>query len=210
MTEISSPADARQERIYELFSGATQEASDAMSRWTGGEVTLSLNEVQEISLDEIFEQLDVCEDLLTMVVLSIDEEIGGELILTFDELNGRRLAATLAGREVDLESPWTPLEKSALCETGNILGCAYLNALAQAVGVDLIPSPPHFIQDYGASVLQQALLTQAMMTDEIMIARTGFARGDEQLDWSVYFIPTLAMRDALEQTLSSRNGQAKV
>ena len=47
---------------------------------------------------------------------------------------------------------------SGLVETGNILGCAYMNALTRLVGTDLVPSAPYFIQDFGASVLQQAMV----------------------------------------------------
>jgi len=201
MSGTALDIETRQKRLYSLFSTATREASEAMSRWTGGDVSLTLDEVQEISLDEITEQLELQEELLTMVVLSIEEEVGGELILTFDDINGRRLAASLIGRQPDFEQAWSALETSALCETGNILGCAYLNALAESVGIDLIPSPPQFIQDYGASVLQQALLTQAMVTDDIMIARTGFTRGEQELDWSVFFIPTVPAREAFETML---------
>ena len=35
---------------------------------------------------------------------------------------------------------WSELEKSALTETGNILGCAYVNALTRLIGTDLVPS----------------------------------------------------------------------
>ena len=67
--------------------------------------------------------------LLTMVVLSLEGKIGGEMILTFDNENGRHLAASLLRRPVGDDPQWSDLEKSALTETGNILGCAYMNAI---------------------------------------------------------------------------------
>src|SRR5690606_15172358 len=112
-----------------------------------------------------------------------------------------RLAAALLGRAPSEDPEWSNLEKSALSETGNILGCAYLNALTRLVDAELIPSPPAFIQDYGASVLDQALVAQAMTCDQALICRTGFHRANENLDWNVLFLPTPALRARMGRAL---------
>jgi chemotaxis protein CheC len=187
--------------LNELFGAATHEASAAMCRWTNGLITLSLDEVREIPLESVCQELDWASELVTMVVLSLAGEVGGEMILTFDEVNGRRLAASLLGRTPSDSPEWTALEKSALTETGNILGCAYMNALTRLIDVELVPSPPYFVQDYGASVLQQALVAQAMTCDQALICRTAFHRANEDLNWNVIFLPTLALRKRMEAAL---------
>ena len=113
-----------------------------MCRWTDGLITLSLDEVREIPLEEVCTELNLGDELLTMVVLSLEGEIGGEMILTFDEQNGRQLAASLLRRSLDTTAEWSALEKSALTETGNILGCAYMNALTRLINHELVPSAP--------------------------------------------------------------------
>jgi len=80
------------------------------------------------------------------------------------------------------------MEKSALSETGNILGCAYINAITRLIERELVPSVPHFIQDYAASVLRQVLATQASGRDTMLICRTSFHCADENLSWRVLFI----------------------
>ncbi|MCC6124663.1 MAG: chemotaxis protein [Pirellulales bacterium] len=172
-----------------------------MCRWTDGLITLTLDEVREIPLEEVTEELNLGDELLTMVVLSLDGDIGGEMILTFDELNGRELAASLLGRPVGANPQWTELEKSALTETGNILGCAYVNAITRLIDHELVPSAPYFIQDFGASVLQQALMAQALTSDKVLICRTGFHKAGAELNWRVLFVPTAALRGAMENAL---------
>lgn len=205
MCPIRNPEQPHLELLRQLFASATHDASVAMCRWTNGLITLSLDEVCELPLEEVCGALDCGDDLLTMIVLSLPGEVGGELILTFDEQNGRQLAASLLDRKVCETPEWTELEKSALSETGNILGCAYLNALTHSIGLELIPSPPHFIQDYGASVLEQALMGQAMTSDSALICRTVFHRQDEALDWRVFFVPTAGMRKHMEEALCLMN-----
>ncbi len=205
MNEIRQPETPELEVLHQLFTSATHDASAAMCRWTDGLITLSLDEVREIPLEDVCTELDLGDDLLTMVVLSLEGEIGGEMILTFDDENGRHLAASLLGRSITEGSEWTDLEKSALTETGNILGCAYMNAITRLIDHQLVPSAPYFIQDYGASVLQQALMAQAMSCDKVVVCRTGFHREGRELNWRVLFVPTLSMRQAMESALHTTN-----
>lgn len=203
MTNIRDYENPALEVLHQLFASATHDASAAMCRWTDGLITLTLDEVREIPLEDVCSELNLGDDLLTMVVLSLEGEIGGEMILTFDEENGRQLAASRLGRQCNDVGEWSELEKSALTETGNILGCAYMNAITRLIDTELVPSAPYFIQDYGASVLQQALMTQAMTCDQALICRTGFHREGEELNWRVLFVPTAAMRQAMEGALHS-------
>lgn len=186
------------EMLRELLASATHDASAAMCRWTDGLITLTLDEVRELPLEDAAAEMNLGDDLLTMVVLTLNEPLSGVMILTFDEANGRQLAATLLRRPLPNTPEWSPLEQSALCETGNILGCAYVNALTRLIDRDLVPSPPYFLQDYGASVLQQALLPQAAAGESALICRTGFHRQGEQLDWRVLFVPSRELREALQ------------
>jgi len=202
MNATLSSHEAELAVLKQLFAAATHDASAAMCRWTGGCVTLSLDEIHELPLDTACAELLAGDELLTMVVLSLEGDVGGQMILTFDELHGRRLVSSLLGQPVSDSPEWSELEKSALTETGNILGCAYVNALTRLLGTELIPSAPYFIQDYGASVLQQALLAQAITSDKILICRTCFRREGEELDWHVLFIPTAALRRAMAGALS--------
>lgn len=204
MTQPAMARNSRMELLHQLLASATHDASAAMCRWTDGLITLSLDEVREIPLEDVCAELNLGDELLTMVVLSLEGEIGGEMILTFDDENGRQLAASLLKRPVNDGFEWSDLEKSALTETGNILGCAYMNALTRLINTELVPTAPYFIQDYGASVLQQAILAQAMTTDRVMICRTGFHREGEDLNWRVFFVPTEAMRRAMEDAFHCR------
>lgn len=198
MNDTRTSASVQLELLEPLFNAATHEASAAMCRWTKGRITLSLDEVRELPLEEVCEELNIADQLLTMVVLSLDGTLGGEMILVFDEPNARELAASLLRQPVGPSEEWSELERSALTETGNILGCAYVNALTRLMNRELMPSPPYFVQDYGASVLSQALAVQAESCEGLLLGRTQFCREGQVLDWSVIFVPSLAMREALE------------
>ncbi len=205
----TSTNNNRTATLEPIFAAATHEASTAMCRWTNGEIYLTLDEVLEVPLDHVTQVLQLGDDLLTMVALDLLSDPGTVILLIFDEINGRQLASALLRQPSDPGTEWSELEKSALTETGNILGCAYMNALTKLVGRPLVPSPPYFIQDYGASVVQQALMAQALESDSVLVCRTGFHRKDEQLNWHVLLLPSVHLRQLLENVTahaSANNG----
>ena len=189
--------------LHELFASATHDASAAMCRWTDGLITVTLDEVRQIALDDLTTALEIGDELLTMVVLSLQGDVGGSLILVFDDVAGRQLAASLLGRAAGTDPQWSDLERSALNETGNILGCAYVNALSRLIGRELSPSVPYFIQDFAASVIEQAVMTQALTGDTLLLCQVGFQWQGKALDWRVVFVPTQGMQDAMQRSLQS-------
>jgi chemotaxis protein CheC len=189
--------------LHELFASATHDASASMCRWTNGIISVTLDEVRQVELEEVGRELGLGDDVLTMVVMTLDGALGGSLILIFDERSGRQLAAELLRRPAGEAAEWSELEKSALMETGNILGCAYVNALTRLIGSDLRPSAPNFLQDFAASVLQQALSTQVAAGDRLLLCDIGFHRQGGKLDWRVVFVPTPTLQQSLERSLGA-------
>lgn len=183
--------------LGEFFSAATHHASAAMCQWTSGRVTLALDELRETPLEEAAAELEIGDDLLTMVVLGVQGDLGGQLILAFDDENGRKLAASLLGREVSDSPEWSELDQSAVMETGNILASAYLNELTRLTCRKLLPTAPYFVQDFGSSVLTQVLAAQSLASDHVLVCRTRFEFNKQQVNWSLFFVPS----DELLQTM---------
>ena len=206
MTEPACAENASKlQLLQQLFASATHDASVAMCCWTNSLITLSLDEVCEVPLADACCELNIGDEQMTMVVLTLEGEIGGAMVLTFGEEDGRRLAASLLHCEPGEGDDWDEMETSALAETGNILGCAYINAITRLIDRQLVPSVPYFVRDYGASVLQQAMAMQASGRDTVLICRTGFHNENENLSWRVLFVPTVALRTAMEDAMQEHS-----
>ncbi|MCG8450885.1 MAG: chemotaxis protein [Pirellulales bacterium] len=199
----SQLTEMQQSSLSGLLSAATAAASQAMQQWTGQSVCLTLDSLLELTLEEAAESLNVDDEPLSMVVLGIDEKYGGQLILAFGEQESESLAYTLVGVEDSSTPEGAELKQSALMETGNILGCAYVNAISTAVDLALVPTPPCFVQDFGCSVLGQALVQQTMSGDNAIVCHTRFTCDDEELHWNVFFLPTRELQKELKDSLQT-------
>jgi chemotaxis protein CheC len=66
------------------------------------------------------------------------------------------------------------IEQSAIKEAGNILSSAYMNALADFMGMVLLPSPPTLTVDMSTSVLSTAYLKFGTDKDYVFCVETEF------------------------------------
>ncbi len=191
--EDSSSTSPSTDRLVDSLHRATLHAAQVMSDWTLGRVVVALDEVREVPLEAVTDALGLGWDPVTMVRVGIAGEEGGELILTLTQSSARRLTNLLIGHNESDDETWSELQISAAMETGNVFASAYLNELAGFAGCDLLPTPPIFLQDFAASVIQQAALTQAAERDRLLIGRIRFELDGDALDCHIVVILSIQL-----------------
>lgn len=192
------------ERLVESLHRATLHAAQVMSDWTQGRILVALDEVREVPLESIANALALGWEPVTMVRVGITGPASGELILTLPHSSARRLTNLLIQRDDCADEEWSELQISAAMETGNVFASAYLNELACFAGCDLLPTPPAFLQDFAASVIQQAALMQAAETDRLVIGRIRFELDGDALDCHIVVILSVELlRRVSKETASA-------
>lgn len=187
--------------LTSMFASATANASAAISKWSGGRVTLDFDELIKTQIECVAQTLGHMDDLVLAITTFVEKQTGetcGQLTWTLDERAGRQLAAAILHREIDTSESLSALEESALKETGNILSSAYLNEIAKRCQIQLKPSIPHLSNDFATSIIQQAVLPQAIESDSAMISKTVFKFDQQQLNWNLLFLPNTSLQQRLK------------
>lgn len=178
---------------------ATEEASSALKVWTDRRVWLTLDDVQQVAVERANECIGFGGKVQVMVVHQLGSDGSGSFMLCFDDPDGHTVARTILPSVGASVSEWGELEQSVLTETSNIVTCAYLNALTEMTSIELIPSPPYFLRDYGDSVVDQLVTPHAVVSDTILICQVGFHHEGGKLNASLLFLPS----EALEKSLAA-------
>ncbi len=190
--------DAHRRLLSTIFERAAESAEQALSIWLGCPVGISVSEVAEVELTEASDMLGPGEELVAASVMGLTGALDGQILLVFEDRAGLALADLLLRRALGTSTAWGEIERSAADETANIVGCALLNSLAAHLPLPadpaggqapLVPSPPSFRHEFAASLLEFALMDQAIVSDRVMVARTQFTAGGQQLRWSLLFVP---------------------
>ncbi len=200
--------------LWMIFERGAESASQALSKWLGEDVRLSISEVEQLDLTEAAEVLGPPETLVAACATSLSGALSGQILLVFEDRSGLALVDLLMHQPVGTTTSWDELEQSAAQETTNIVACAYLNALAAHLpgklfqggpaGEELIPTPPTFVHEFAGSLLEFALMEQALELDQVLLVHTSFesSRQDLNLNWTLLFIPDRASLHALACVLA--------
>jgi chemotaxis protein CheC len=177
-----------------LLQPGSHHASDMLARWIGKPSVVDIQSLENLPLDEAAELLGADGQPMCFCITEITGVITGELMLAFDDASGMALVDILLDQALGTTQEWTEMAISAVNETTNILCCAYLNALSRSVGSEdesaaLLPTPPKFVRDFAPSLLQFALMGQAISSDEIIVARTSFEIDGTPANWTLLLVP---------------------
>ena len=180
--------------LAEVFHAGSAEASQALGKWVGKPSAIEIDSLEQMSLQAATGMLAAGELPLCFCSAELQGPLSGEMILAFDDVSGLALSDMLLDQPTGTTSEWSEMATSAALETANILCCAYLNALSRRLALSgqsaaLLPTPPRFSRDFAESLLQFALMGQAVAGDSVLVARTRFEINGAEVAWSLLFIP---------------------
>lgn len=171
----SSTHDLAGSALSEVVHVGTGRALGALERIIGrGSVNLSLPQVGQARL---VSRLYDLEAYGTSVRLDVSGRVACTLYALFDEPSTRVLAGWMLGRRGQVET-FGDVERSAIAELVNIMGCVFLDAMGQLVQSAFVPSPPHAEDGLLARSLQRELAAHpsvTVMTSRFDDAARGFS-----------------------------------
>jgi chemotaxis protein CheC len=183
-----------------------------LGKWLGRPSVIELDALRVSPIAEATELLTMGDEPICFCSMRVHGVIGGQMILAFDDLSGRELADLALAQPAGTTTDWSDLAMSAVLETTNIVGCAYLNVLAEQFRqrdqpnepVSLVPSPPEFHRDYAQSLMQFALMDQALEFDLVILAKTSFMIEEKPVRWNLLFVPDGASLRRIAEWLGKR------
>jgi len=170
--------------LRELANIASGTAATALSQMLGREVELNVPRALALPLADAVEAAGPPEDTVTGVVLPLEGDIEG-LVLLLIPVDSAETLCRLLGVE-----PGSEFGDSALSEIGNILGTSYLNALAAMTGLALSPCPPHLSTDLLGAIVASVLAETAATADTALVMDSELDVAGEPCSMSFLLLPT--------------------
>jgi chemotaxis protein CheC len=170
--------------LRELANIASGNAATSLAQMLGREVDLNVPRVLALPLADAVEACGSPDEATTSVVIPLDGDIDGVVLLLIDP-DGAAALCGLLGVEADSE-----IGESALREIGNILGTSCLNALASMTGLHMEPCPPHLTTDMLGAIVSSLALSQTASTELVLVLDSELAVAGEPCSISFVLLPT--------------------
>lgn len=163
-------------------------ASRAVSKWLRRGVKISTEGLVQTPLAEVAEQFDADTPIVALR-MPLGEQLHGHALVAIKHEHALALVDMLLGQPKGTTTEIGDLERSALEETGNIIASSFVNSWSTWLDVHIEPAPPEFAFDFPAAIIEGVVAEQALVSDDVFLARTEFIVDGESLEWVFLLLP---------------------
>ena len=199
MEDLLSLGPVQLDALREVANMGAGHAATALSQMTGETIMISVPRINITRLDELPPIVSEPEEPVAAVLMQMLGDLTGRTLLVFPRTTAIRLAELMLRRPQGSSRTLGELEQSAIREAGNILSGAYMNALADFMGLMLLPSPPSMAVDMSQAVLSTAYVQFESDRDVVFCVENEFYMKDigEQLRGFFLLLPDVPSLQAL-------------
>jgi chemotaxis protein CheC len=140
--------------LREMGNIAAAHAATALSKLLSEEILIDVSESHLYLVEDLPNGLNLMADKVAVVYIDVHQDERGIILFVFPYDKALRLSNMFLRQAVGNKSDLDENDEAAICEIGNILACAYLNAISKFLGITLIPSPPGLAVDMLGAILE--------------------------------------------------------
>lgn len=164
-------------------------AAESLSKILGKRIDLSIPEVKLTPVEKIPQSLGDLDKPYMGVMLGIEGEVSGTLLLVLQEETGYELIDMLYGTRAKSEKKLSEDGISAIKEMTNIIGSSILNVYAEKSKLVVKPNVPTFVHDYLQSVMDSVLVMYNLQDDYAIVMETAFYFEDDKIMGNLLILP---------------------
>ncbi|MEW9667657.1 chemotaxis protein CheC [Ammoniphilus sp. 3BR4] len=174
--------------LKEIGNIGAGHAATALSKLISKEIDMQVPQVQIVGFNDIADCVGGAENVVAAVFLRILGDIPGNMFFLMSLKSANSLIKETLGME-PADGQLTELERSALCEIGNILIGSYLSSLADFTQLNLQPSVPSLAIDMAGAILSYGLIELGQSGDFALAIDTVFFEGNEEVQGHFFLLP---------------------
>jgi chemotaxis protein CheC len=200
--------DGKIDALREVCNVGAGHAATALSQLIGRRIDLEVPKVLIVDISRVPDIAGGADAPVAGLFFQILGEARGHIFMIFPEKSARLIVGLACGEEevLDLREE---IHVSAMREVGNILASAFLSAISQLSGLNLIPSVPGFAHDMAGSILDHVLIELSMLADKALVIETLFKEVDEKIESHFFLLPDPHTLTAVLKAVETGQGWTK-
>ena len=200
MRQFADLDEISRDILKEIGNIGTGNAVTALSQMLMHPVDIAVPDLKILKYQEVCSLLDSADELQTGIMVGVGGEMEGMFLFLLSETFTMMVLNKILGEEEREFLNPGEMERSLICELGNIMCGSYINALASVMDLKLEVSVPDVCIDMGGAILSVPLSRFLRVSDEILMIDNLFHLGGESFLGRILFIPE---PDSLDMMLRS-------
>ena len=200
MRQFADLDEISRDILKEIGNIGTGNAVTALSQMLMHPVDIAVPDLKILKYQEVCSLLDSADELQTGIMVGVGGDMEGRFLFLLSETFTMMVLNKILGEEEREFLNPGEMERSLICELGNIMCGSYINALASVMDLKLEVSVPDVCIDMGGAILSVPLSRFLRVSDDILMIDNLFHLGGESFLGRILFIPE---PDSLDMMLRS-------
>lgn len=200
MRQFADLDEISRDILKETGNIGTGNAVTALLQMLMHPVDIAVPDLKILKYQEVCSLLDSADELQTGIMVGVGGEMEGMFLFLLSETFTMMVLNKILGEEEREFLNPGEMERSLICELGNIMCGSYINALASVMDLKLEVSVPDVCIDMGGAILSVPLSRFLRVSDDILMIDNLFHLGGESFLGRILFIPE---PDSLDMMLRS-------
>ena len=175
--------------LKELGNIGTGNAVTAMSQLMQHPLEMGLPSFQIIKYEEMHGILDETEELQAGIIIETEGELRGIFLFLLKESFTDKILRTMLGAVPENLLDLNDMEKSALCEVGNIMCGSYISALSKLTNLMITVSVPDICIDMAGAILSVPIIKGMKSSDNALLIENTFSMDGDIFYNRILFFP---------------------
>lgn len=206
MDDLNRLNNLELDALGELGNIGAGNAATALSQMIGSQVELSVPRVSIIPVQDIPRPIGGPETMVAGIYLKLFGDAPGRMLICLPQETVFPLLKLMFKDIRENIQELGEAEQSALKEMSNIVGCAYLNAMASFMGVQLVPSVPALAVDMVDAVVSAVMSEMAQINPRALLIEAEFSGLEGRLRLHMFYIPEQGSLDAVLHAIKKATG----
>lgn len=190
--------DVHLDVLKEVGNIGSGNASAALSNMINLNVKVEMPEVKVVDFHSCTDQSGGAEQIVAATMTRMSGGMDGMILLLMDKDFVNVISKVFYGREVEGLLSLKDEEISAITEIGNIMCGAYVSAVCQLSGIDVVLDTPSFTVDMTGALMSVPVVEFGEVGDQILYIDKKLSIDGEEMNTKLFVIPTI---DSLQKLL---------
>lgn len=174
--------------LREIGNIAAAHSATALSKLLGEQILIDVSQSHLYPVEELPHALSHFAEKVAVVYMEVYEEERGIILFVFPYKNAVRLSNMFLKKSQDPNREIGEHDRAAITEIGNILACAYLNAISKFLDITLMPSPPGVSVDMLEAILEFPASLLGQRSEYALVIETKFVNGKGAFPGLILFL----------------------
>lgn len=177
--------------LREIGNIGSGSAATALSSLMNKPIDITVPDVRLMNFNDTINFMGGAEKIVVGLMLSFTGEISGLIMYILQKNFAQRIINSFYSKDLENLLDMDEMDRSALCEVGNIMASSYVNAISGLAGLKIDISVPSICIDMAGAILSVPAIEYASLGDKVLFIDDNFRVPDGSYRSNMILIPEM-------------------